>query len=97
VPKVEPELGFSLFTVRGYSTISRLHLTPPRSGYRRFLNILYDEAGRDQGRLRSARVLFRVLVRVIYLTPQAGNTVSRQLKLSALVFSDSHREGVEFE
>ncbi len=97
VPADDPAVGFPLFPARGYRVLSRLHISAPQPGYRRYLTISFDEVGRDRGVLFSPTALYRVTVRVAYTTPLSGREVSRDLKVSALLFSDSSREGGEFE
>lgn len=82
------EVGVSLYTTRGWRQLSRLNLTPPREGYRRYLSIVFEEVGQDRGGRLLPTALYRATVRVRFSTPMSGRDLSREVKVSTLLMSE---------
>jgi prepilin-type N-terminal cleavage/methylation domain-containing protein len=90
------EVGASLYTGRGWRQLSRLNLSPPRDGFRRYLAITFEEVGKDRGGRLTAASLFRVTARVRYTTPLSAGVQSRDVKVSTLLFAEGGQVREEF-
>ena len=90
------EVGVSLYTARGWRQLSRLNLSPPREGFRRYLSIVFEEIGRDKGGRLAPTALYRATVRVRFTTPLSGRDLSREVKVSTLLLSEGGRLREEF-
>ena len=96
IKRARNEVGFSLFTGHGWRQLSRLNLSPPRDGFRRFLTIAFEEVGRARGGKLPATALMRVTVRVRYTTPLSGRDLAREVRVSTLLMSEGGRPREEF-
>lgn len=96
VKRAKGEVGFSLFTGRGWRQLSRLNLSPPRDGFRRYLTIAFEEVGRDRGGHLPANALCRITVRVRFTTPLSGRELAREVRVSTLLLSEGGKPREEF-
>lgn len=91
IARTPSELGFSLYTTRGWRQRSRLNLSPPRESYRRYLSIVFEDIGADKGGRLAPTALYRATARVRFTTPLSGRDLSREVKVSTLILSEGGR------
>lgn len=90
------EVGVSLYTTRGFRQLSRLNLSPPLKGFRRYLSIVFEEIGADRGGRVVPTALYRATVRVRFTTPLSGRDLAREVKVSTLLLTEGGRPREEF-
>jgi len=67
---------------------SRMHLTPTRDGFHRYLSINWQARGQEP-RYLSRPALLGVTVRVHYTVPRTTGVVHRDVRLASFLHADS--------
>jgi len=82
------ELGAPLYASGTSMMGSRMHLTPTRDGFHRYLSINWQARGQEP-RYLSRPALLGVTVRVHYTVPRTTGVVHRDVRLASFLHADS--------